>query len=91
MIFFLFHIEIERKGGWIIWGDGMLPPPRPPPQPPPAPRPLPNPPAPPPPPPPRGTPSSYAYGLRIYILIRLWSTDLYPEQTTVLFLFFLTG
>ena len=20
--FFLFHIEIERKGGWIIWGGG---------------------------------------------------------------------
>ena len=30
MIFFLFHIEIEGKGGWIIWGGrggkGMLPP-----------------------------------------------------------------
>ena len=29
--FFLFHIEIEGKGGWIIWGGGgakgMLPPP----------------------------------------------------------------
>ena len=22
MIFFLFHIEIEGKGGWIIWGGG---------------------------------------------------------------------
>ena len=27
--FFLFHIEIEGKGGWIIWGaaKGMLGPP----------------------------------------------------------------
>ena len=30
--FFLFHIEIEGKGGWIIWwggAKGMLPPPPP--------------------------------------------------------------
>ena len=30
MIFFLFHIEIEGKGGWIIGGPkGMLAPPPP--------------------------------------------------------------
>ena len=51
--FFLFHIEIEGKGGWIIGGPkGMLPP-------------LSNywPPCPPPPPPPPPPTSSYAYDI----------------------------